>query len=191
MSITSPGSTHSLSGANPCIALAYAAGGAALMNAWLSLFHANVIGHVAATIPWLCLALLSALRMPPGTPDDAHANLPAGTGWPIVLPLAGGAVGLLVAAGSSLLLGVVAIGCSFAPWQRIRLCRQRPILASLVMCAGGAAVLVLCRHAVDVMFLPVAAWILGMSGLVALLGTPRKARPAQRPAQADSVPARP
>lgn len=191
MRARSPGPTYFPSAGNECMVLAFSAGGAALMNTWLAMAHASMAGHLVTTIPWLSLALLSLMRIRRTRPDDKRDSGVSGMGGTIVLLIAGGAVGLLVLAGSAVVLGVCAIGCSFAPWHRIRFCRRHPVSASLLPCGGGALVLAIHRHDVEFMFLPIAAWILGMTGLIALLGTTRKTLPAKQAEKTAAAPVQP
>jgi hypothetical protein len=196
------GSTYSSSDGNACIVLAYSASGAALMNTWLIMVHANLLPHLLLTLLWLSPAVLSMLRIRRAKLENGR-EVPrlvvhlrpdtriAGIGWPIVLLITGCSLGLLVVAGSAVLLGVFAIGCSIVPWSRVRLCRQRPVSASLVMCSGGACVVALYRQDVEFMFLPIAAWVLGMAALGVLLGTTRKKLTGKPPENADPVPVRP
>ena len=193
------GPTRFSSDGNAWLVLALAAGGAALMNTWLSIVHASLPGRLVTTLPWLSLTLVAMLRLQrtrreataPLPVDDDRGNIMSGIGGSAVLLAAGGVAGLLVVAGSAVLLGVLAIGYGFAPWRRIRLCRRRPIRASLSLCGGGALALAVYRHDVEFMFLPIAAWILGMSGLVALLAMSWKTLPATQPEQTDTVPVEP
>jgi hypothetical protein len=179
--------------------LAFAAGGAALMNTWLSMVHASLPGRLVTTLPWLSLVLLAVLRLRRAqrearerlSVDHKEETVTSGIGWSAALLIAGVVVGLLVLEGNAVLLGVVAIGYTFAPWDRIRLCRQRPVRAGVLICGGGALVLAICRHDVAFMFLPIAAWILGMSSVIALLGTTRMKLPAQQPEKNGGVPVQP
>ncbi|MFL6635860.1 MAG: hypothetical protein ACJ8HJ_26470 [Massilia sp.] len=193
------GSSHSASQGNVCVVLAYSAGGAALMNTWLYMVHARLLAYFLMTILWLSPAFLSMLRIRRTTSECkdallAHVKADTGVssiGWPIVLLITGSTLGLLIVVGSTVLLGVFAIGCTMIPWYRIRLCRERPVLASLIMCGGGAIVVAVYRHHVGFMFLPLAAWILGVAALSALLGATPKKLPGKQPDRADSVPAEP
>jgi hypothetical protein len=199
MSTRGRGSTHSDSQGNVCIVLAYSAGGAALMNTWLFMVHASPLACLLATILWLSPAFLSMLRIRRTKSEGKDALLApieadtgvAGIGWPIVLLITGSILGLLIVAGSIVLLGAVAIGCSIVPWYRIRLCRERPVLACLIMCGGAAIVVAIYRHAVGFMFLPLAAWALGVAALSALFGTTPKKLPRKQPGRTDSVLAEP
>ena len=182
------GSTDSLPDST-FIVLAFSVGGGALMSTWLSMVHASLRGWLVATIPWVFLALLSVLRTRRAAPsggDVARVRVKprfiiADIGWATVPLAAGGIIGVLVAAGSSVLLGVFAAACSFAPWRRMPLCRQHPGRAALSMCGGGALALVLRRADVHPMFLPIAAWILGICGLAACVGTMHRETPSKPP----------
>lgn len=193
------GSSHSGSDGNVCIVLACSAGGAALMNSWLFMVHASLLAYLVVTILWLSPALLSMLGVRRAKHEGEHA-LPAhlepdtgisSIGWSIVLLITGSSLGLLVLAGSTVLLGVFAVGCSLVPWHRVRLCRQRPVLASLVMCGGGAIVAAIDHRHVEFMFLPIAAWVLGVTALSAFLETTRKRLSRKQPEKTVPVPARP
>lgn len=192
-------SSHSDSQGNVCVVLAYSAGAAALMNTWLFMVHASPLAYLLMTILLLSPALLSMLRIRRGKSEGEDALLVrvlAGTGissigWPIVLLITGSSLGVLVVVGSTVLLGVFAIGCSVVPWYRIRLCRERPVWASLIMWGGGAIVVAIYRHHVGFMFLPLAAWTLGVAALSALLGPTPEKRPGKQPERADPVPAEP
>jgi hypothetical protein len=112
-------------------------------------------------------------------------------GWPIVLLITGSGLGLLIVLGSTVLLGVFAIGCGIVPWYRLRLCRERPVRASLIMCGGGAIVVAIYRPYIGFMFLPLAAWTLGVAALITLLVSTPKKLPRKQPERADAVPAEP
>lgn len=169
--------------------LACAIGGALLLHAWLAMVQASLSWRLVATLPWLSLLLLSVLRMRRAAAEsfrrpvsDAGPGALASTlGGALVLLAAGNVVGVFVVAGNTLPLAAVAALCCFAPWRRIPLCRQRPVRASLLVCAGAALVAGACRDAVQPMFLPIAAWLLGMSGLV---GFARLSLQRHRPAGA-------
>ncbi|PQO98138.1 hypothetical protein C5614_12305 [Massilia phosphatilytica] len=170
-----------------------------MMNAWLFMVHASLSAYLLMTILWLPLVLLSMLRIRRSTSEGVHAplvNVKADTGvtsigWPIVLLITGSSLGLLIVGGSTVLLGVFAIGYSIVPWYRIRPCRERPVRASLVMCGGGAIVVAIYRHHVGFVFLPLAAWILGVAALLALLASTPKKLSGKQPARAAPVPAEP
>ena len=173
------------------------------MNTWLFMVHASLLAYLVLTILWLSPALLLMLRMRRVKPEDdrrlpgAHlAHLKPDTrisniGWPIVLLLTGGSLGFLVLAGSTALLGVFAVSYSIVPWHRIRLCRQRPVWAALVMCGGGALVVFIYHRHAQFMFLPIAAWVFGVAALSAFLGTIRKKLPRKQPEKTRPVPVQP
>lgn len=169
------------------------------MNTWLFMVHASLLGYLTMTILWLSPALLSMLRIRRAKREGEDAlfiQLAPDTrisriGWPIVLMITGSGLGLLVVAGSTVLLGVFAIGCGLAPWYRIRFCRQRPVWASLVMCGAGAIVVTVHYHRVGFMFLPIAAWVLGVAALGALLGTSQEKLPRKKSKKVDPVPVQP
>jgi hypothetical protein len=169
------------------------------MNTWLFMVHARLLAHLLVTILWLSPALVSLLRIRRAKSEAEDALIAyvkadigvSSIGWPIVLLITGSSVGLLIVAGSTALLGVFAIGCGMVPWYRIRLCRERPVWASLIMCGGGAIVVAIYRHHVGFMFLPLAAWTLSVTALIALLGTTPKKLPRKQPERAEPVPAEP
>jgi hypothetical protein len=169
------------------------------MNTWLFLVHASLFAYLLMTLLWLSPALVSMLRIRRTTSEGKDAlpvhvkadNGVSSIGWPIVLLITGSSLGLLIVVGSIVLLGVFAIGCSMVPWYRIRLCRERPVWASLIMCGGGAIVVAIYRHHVGFMFLPFAAWILDVAALSALLGSTPTKLPKKQPEGADPVPAEP
>jgi hypothetical protein len=169
------------------------------MNTWLFVVHASLRAYLLMTMLWLTPALLTMLRIRRAKPegeDSRPIHLKPVTaissiGWPIVLLITGSSLGLLVVAGSTVLLGVFAIACGFAPWHRISLCRQRPVWASLVMCGGGAIVVTVYHRHVGFMFLPIAAWVLGMGAMSVFLGTTREKLPKKQPEKAVPAPAQP
>jgi hypothetical protein len=174
------------------------------MNAWLFMVHASLLAYLVMTILWLSPALLLMLRMrrvkpedevgPPRDPYLAHLTPDisiSNIGWPIVLLITGSSLGLLIVAGSATLLGISAVGYSIVPWYRIRLCRQRPVWAGLVMCGGGAIVVSAYHRHAQFMFLPIAAWVFGVVALSALLGTIRKRLPRKQPEKTHPVPVQP
>ncbi|MFS2027856.1 hypothetical protein [Massilia sp. CT11-137] len=168
-----------------------------MMNTWLFMVHASLLAYLLMTILLLSPALLSMLRIRRAKSEGGDALLVhvktdtgiSNIGWPIVLLMTGSSLGLLIVLGSTVLLGVFAIGCSMVPWYRIRLCRERPVWAGLIMCGGGAIVIAIYRHYVGFMFLPLAAWILGVAALSVLLGSTPKKLPGKQSEQADPVPA--
>lgn len=151
------------------VMLTCAIGGALLLHAWLAMVHATLPLRIVATLPWLSLMLLAVLRMRRAASASATRPGPGAVastvGGALVLLAAGNIVGVFVVAGSTLPLAAVAAAGCFAPWGRVRLCRHRPVRASLLVCAAGALVPGACHDAVQAMFLPVAAWVLGMCGL--------------------------
>jgi len=169
------------------------------MNTWLFMVHASPLAYLLMTILLLSPALVSMLRIRRAKSEGEDALIAyvkadigvSSIGWPIVLLITGSGLGLLIVAGSTALLGVFAIGCSIVPWYRIPLCRERPVWASLIMCSGGAIVVAMYRHYVGFMFMPLAAWVLGVGALSALLGTTPKKLPRKQPEKADPVPAEP
>jgi hypothetical protein len=169
------------------------------MNTWLLMVHGSLFAVLLMTTLWLPLIVLSMLRIRRTRSQGmdvplVHVKADTGVssiGWPIVLLITGCSLGLLILAGSTVLFGVFAIGCSIVPWYRIRLCRERPVRASLIMCGGGAIVVVIYHHDVGFMFLPLAAWILGVAALSALFVTTPKKLPGKQPERADPVPAEP
>jgi hypothetical protein len=64
-------------------------------------------------------------------------------------------------------------------------------LASLVICGGGAIVVAIYHRHTDFMFLPIAAWVLGVGALSTFLGTTRKKLPGKQPEKAVPVQAQP
>jgi hypothetical protein len=168
------------------------------MNTWLFMVHASLRAFLLMTMLWLSPALLTMLRIRRAKPEDGlllvHLkpdNRISSIGWPIVLLITGSGLGLLVVAGSTVLLGVFAIGCSILPWHRIGLCRQRPLLASLVICGGGALVVAIYQRNIDFMFLPIAAWVLGVGALSTYLRTTRKKLPRKQSEKVVPVQAQP
>lgn len=198
MSTERPGSSYSLSGGT-FIVLAFSIGGGVLINTWLSMVHAGLRWRLVATIPWISLALLSMLRMRRAKLEDTDVPLRrarpgsgiSNIGCAIVLLVAGSVIGFLVAAGNIILLALFTTTCSFAPWYRMPICRQHPGRAVVLMCGGGALVLGIYRDAIHLMSLPVAAWIFGMSGLAAFVGTTRRKAPSERPGKMDALPVQP
>lgn len=192
------GSTYSLPGGT-FIVLAFSIGGGMLINTWLSMAHASLRWRLMATIPWLSLAVLSMLRMRRAnledtdvSPRDARpGSVISNTGCAMVLLIAGSVIGFLVAAENMMLLGLFTTAYGFAPWYRMSMCRQHPGWAVLSMCGGGALVLYIYRDAIHLMSLPVAAWIFGMSGLTAFVGTTRRKMPSKQPGKMDALPVQP
>jgi FtsH-binding integral membrane protein len=187
MSTRRSGPTSSFPGGGIFVALAFSLGGGALVNTWSSMLQAHLSGRLVAILPWLALALLAALRLRRATRTDSPRRAFSATraGLAIVPSIFGGMIGFLVALGSTVLLALFAAACLFAPWSRIPLCRRHPGWASLSMCCGGALALAICHDRVDPMFLPVAAWVLGVSALAALVWTMRP-----QPAPAAALPVR-
>lgn len=167
------------------------------MSAWLFMVHASLCAYVLMSMLWLSPAFLSMRlirRKKSEDEDDLLVYVEAGTrvssvGWALLLLITGASIGLLIVVGSMVLLGVFAVGCSIVPWYHIRLCREHPVPASLIMWSGGAIVVAIYHHYVEFMFLPLAAWALGVAALSALLRTVPKNLRKKQPERADAVPA--
>jgi hypothetical protein len=83
-------------------------------------------------------------------------------GWYPALLAVGVGVGMLVSAGSVLLLGTAAGLTYLLPWIRIPVCRDRFVVSSLVMLAGATAWGVT-QARPDPLYFMVAAWILSIA----------------------------
>jgi hypothetical protein len=81
-------------------------------------------------------------------------------GWYVALLAAGVSIGVLVAKGSVMLLGVVAALTYLLPWTRIPVCRERFVVSSLVMLAGAIACGVTRGRPDQALNFMIAAWIM-------------------------------
>lgn len=88
------------------------------------------------------------------------SSLARASGRYVALLAAGVSIGILVSAGSVLLLGVVATLTYVFPWNRIPACRSRFVVASLVMLAGAIAWVVIRGRPDQALYFMIAAWIL-------------------------------
>lgn len=168
----------------PFLPLFFALAGWTLLHLWFHLVGANMRAHIVAACFGMLLALWSAIRRQDG--DDAGADETrstpgrSGTGavaGVLLLLLLGAAVGMLVAQGSVLLLGMLATGANFAPWDRLPHARRHPALPCAIAGAGFAAAFLAGYDSIDVMFLPVASWALWLASLLGLtLGAVRRRR---------------
>lgn len=192
-----PESPHSLQD-GVFIGLTLSIGGGLLMETWLFIIHAGLPMRLVGAMPWLSLGILAVLRkrrstsctMGVSAEHAMPASIVSNAGWAIVLLVVGGGLGFLIMAGGALVLMTFTTACGFMPWHRIRLCRQQPGRASLIMCSGGAIVLGFPHTCVDSMFLPIAAWALGMSSLVTFTRTMRPQTFRRKAAEANAAPVR-
>lgn len=166
------------------IALVYAIIGWMLLAWWLVLMKAGLRWHLMAMLPALILIFLAIKRSPlyrHGIPAKATANAlqqrkpqqrnPGNAGrWSVLVPLATGILlGVLVLGNGTLALSVVAIALTFIPWMRLPSCRSRFGIYCAMACTGHACTVLAGYRAADLMFLPIACWILWLCASWALL----------------------
>lgn len=80
--------------------------------------------------------------------------------WYVLLLGAGASVGILVSAGSVMLVGMAAAFTYLLPWTKIPVCRDRFAVSSLVMLAGAIAWVVIGGGPAQSLYFVIAAWIL-------------------------------
>lgn len=176
----------------PCMPLFFSLAGWALLHAWLLRLDANHRAHLAVAALGLVVSAWPAARARSGRlaraaqPGGPAGESPGPAVAAALLLLAGGAaLGALVALGSVVLLGAGAVALMLVPWARLPLSRHRPALSCAVLACGFSPVVLNRYQAVDVMFLPLAAWVFWLCACLALIPRARAAA-AIRPAFCDS-----
>jgi hypothetical protein len=157
-----------------------------LLESWLLAIRATPALHIALPLPALCIAAVSARRYRRDRKITGHSYpLPAqgsrslnvkDIGWALFLLAAGGIMGISILGGSTVLLGAVAIGMSFIPWSRVPFCAGRVATSCLIIWTGAGVVLAIAHHAISLMFLPIATWVLWSCACVAVLRQVKQAR---------------
>ena len=177
----------------PFMPLFFAAAGWALLHVWLFEMQANFRGHLLTVILGGALSGWSSLCPASDRNAATSRNAEPGSASPwalasgsLVLLAMGGILGVLVANGSLFLLGVLAAPLGFMPWARMPFSRHFPA-ASFGIAGGGFASAVLIRfHAIDIMFLPLAAWVFWLCAFCCLVLRAEQSRRAEREARANN-----
>ena len=128
---------------------------------------AGVQAFLLAAIPGATLMTLAARR-----PAIERCNpvAPAKAGWSLALLFVLGAIlAAFVLSTGLVLLIAIAAAVTFAPWTRLAYSQAHPAISCAVTLCGFASVMALGQHAVDLMFLLLAAWVFGTCACCALL----------------------
>lgn len=105
----------------------------------------------------------------------------------LLLSAMGAVLGSLVANGSVFLLAAVAMALNYVPWGRLPLSRHHPALSCAMTTGGFAAALWLRHQAIDVMFLPFAAWAFWVAACIGLMQVAEQSRRSKRSMAAQST----
>lgn len=162
------------------IGFAFSLIGWAFIEAWLIAHHIGPRAHLVPTLIALYLAFSSIKRSTLTRQDlrtGDHSSAQQGDklgakqlGWALILLLAGAMMGALIGTGSVFLVGMGAAGLSYAPWSRIPLCRDRPVVASLAMCTGVALPTLITYRSFDPIYLVLMGWVFELCAVFAVLG---------------------
>jgi hypothetical protein len=147
----------------------YASLGLVLGQVGAAQMHGSWSLHVFLGAPGIILLGLALFRArmhwQAATIDIPPLRLHA-LGWYVLLIAVGVSIGVLVSAGSVLLLGVVPALTYLFPWTRIPVCRARFVVSSLVMLAGAIVWIVTQSRSVQSLYFMIAAWILYVPSVV-------------------------
>jgi hypothetical protein len=161
----------------PFIALALSFFGWALIEAWLVSLQAIISLHLLASIPGIFLVYLSFRRLPKfrlrlfqtGTATLGFRFTAADVCETLLLCGIGGLLGTLILTGWSFPVIVVAMGIHFAPWWRLRLCREHFLGASTLLWLTGCLVIATGYRTLDFLTLPIAGWALWTGATFSML----------------------
>jgi hypothetical protein len=141
----------------------YAALGLVLAQAGAAQMHSSWRLHVFLAIPGVALSGLvlcrARLHWPESSPDMPSLGARA-LGWYLLLLTAGALIGVLVSAGSVLLLGMVTALTYLLPWTKIPVCRARFVVSSVAILAGAVAWALIYGRPIQSLHFMIAAWML-------------------------------
>jgi hypothetical protein len=172
------------------IAVVFLLVGLTLLEAWLFVVGGRFLHHAFALAFGLVL-LFMAVRRVAGklhglrVDDTASAGRrprfdAAGLAGPALLTSVGILLGLLIINGGLFPLAIAVSILVFAPWSRISFCRHHFITACMSVWMGTVAVLAIGHNAIDLMFPPIACWVLWAYACCALIWRAEKLWHAER-----------
>lgn len=161
------------------IAVVFLLVGLTLLEAWLLVVGGRLLHHAFALAFALLLLFMAVrrvsgklhgLRVDDTAPADPRPGFDASRlAGPAVLALVGMLLGLLIINGGLFPLAIVVSILAFAPWSRISFCRHHFIAACMSVWMGTLAVLAIGHNAIDLMFPPIACWVLWAYACFALI----------------------
>jgi hypothetical protein len=164
-------------------ALVFSLLGWGMLESWLVEVHAPPTLHLLSTACALCLSGVALGRYRLYRRHAGAAYVPwhpqvrrvgvAGAGWTPLMLAVGSVLGMFVLAGWALPLGILAAGLMFLPLPQAALRHGQFTASCAAVLAGSATVLVLGRHEIRPLFLPLAAWVLWVCACSALVLAPR------------------
>lgn len=141
----------------------YGALGLVLAQIGAAQMHGSWRLHVFLGIPGIALSGLALFRARLHW-SAARAGMPSlhphALGWYLLLLATGAFIGVMVSAGSLLLLGVVAALTYLLPWTKIPVCRAQFGVSSVTTLAGAVAWIVIDSRATHSVYLMIAASML-------------------------------
>ncbi|CAN7443116.1 hypothetical protein [Massilia sp. LjRoot122] len=177
----------------PFIPLFFSLVGWAFLHTWFFLIGANHRAHIAVAVLGLVIAAWPAWHFANGQLSTAgQAGSPGvsrggALSTALLLSAMGAVLGSLVANGSVFLLAAVAMALNYVPWGRLPLSRHHPALSCAMTTGGFAAALWLRHQAIDVMFLPFAAWAFWVAACIGLMQVAEQSRRSKRSMAAQST----
>jgi hypothetical protein len=141
----------------------YAALGVVLTQAGAAQIHGSWGLHAFVGIPGLVLSGLALFRARlhwPAATTGMQPSRSRALGWGLLLVAAGASIGVLVSAGSVLLVGMAVPFTYLLPWAKIPMCRRRFAVSSLAMLAGAIAWVVIRGRPAQPLYFMIAAWML-------------------------------
>lgn len=179
------------------IGLAHSLNGWVLVETTLVLQGAGFRSHLIAALIALGLAFYSVrpFRLPKKSAAEnvvasstRHKRSPAArTAWALLLLTTGAVHGAAITSDSILLVCFVAIVLSLIPWSRILFCRDRIVLAAILMCSGMALPLFVDHRSISPVFLLFSAWISLLCATLINLGRVSQLWRVEREARAAHV----
>jgi hypothetical protein len=161
------------------MALVFALGGFALVEAWLLILGAGLSAHGIALAFGLPLGLMAMrgtwrdrndLRFSDTSAVRSHRGARTFNLVSAALLIAAGTVlGLLILYARAFPLAIGAASLTFIPWSRICFYRRNFIAACMSIWTGTGFVLAIGHQIIDVMFLPLACWVLWAFACIGLL----------------------
>lgn len=160
------------------IGLAFSLSGWLLAGAGLLSVHAGLRAHLISTLMALYLVFCSTKRLKlaqqflherPGSPATQRSSSAAvQVAWALLPLMTGVLVGVLILGGSTVLLGLATCVFTFVPWSRVPICRDRIVVASVLMCIGMGLPMLVARHPISPIFLFICAWLLWLCATFAI-----------------------
>jgi len=161
------------------IGFVFSLSGWGLINATLVSQHAGLGAYPVPTLMATYLMYTSTKQLKLARqfqPEQAQAptmrrrgSAAAGAAWALLPLMAGVLTGILILGGNALLLGLTAVIFTLAPWSRLAFCRDRIVVASVLMCVGIGLPWLIPHHSVGPIFLLIAAWCFWVCAIYAVL----------------------